>query len=285
VQLVYALSISASESAGLKGNFGTMVKPFHAGKCGADAFLAVQLAKGGFISNPAVMEGNEGFSNVTTKTIDFTDFLDEIQKNESAFIKPGLNIKPWPCCKQNHSSINAIQNLKSEYAFSADDVDKVECLVQPISFDCLKYTAPKTKLQGKFSIQYNVALAILNGNVTLSDYDGDLIEDKSVKDLMKKITIEIDDSIAGGKYGNGKYDSKIKVYLKDGQVLNDWVIDAKGDSTNPLSFDEVLDKFKQCASRALDMDNIGVVLNCIMNIDKLETIKELIYSINDAAKY
>jgi 2-methylcitrate dehydratase PrpD len=261
-----------------------MVKAFHPGKCGADAYLAVQLAKRGFLSNPAIMEDAEGFANATTKTIDYDDFLAELEKKESLFAKPGLNMKPWPCCKHNHSSINAIQNLRANYGFTANDVEKVECFMQPIGFESLKYTVPTTKDQGKFSIQYNLALTIAHGNVTLSDYDGNVIDDPLIIDLMNKITMIIDDSIAHGKYSNGTFDSKVKVRLKDGRVLEEWVVDAKGDPGNPLSFGEVIDKFNACAVRALDMNKADRIRNDIAQIDKLATVKELLDAISDAAK-
>ncbi len=281
-QLVNALGIAASESSGLKGNFGTMVKPLHAGRAGAKAFYAVQIAKRGYISNPVIMEGSEGFAHVTVKTIDVNDVEKAMKENISAFIDPGLSMKAWPCCKQNHSAINAVQNLRTEYSFNAADVEKVECLVQPVSFDCLKYKAPTTKLQGKFSIQYNVALAILKGNVTLEDFDGTNIEDPEIFGLMKKISIEIDDSIAGGTYNNGRYDSIVKIHLKDGRTLEDWVVYAKGDPSNMMGQQEVMDKFLSCISRACNKNKLQQVWDNVSGIDKLSRVNNMLDTINDA---
>lgn len=281
-QLVNALGIAASESSGLKGNFGTMVKPLHAGRTGAKAFFAAQIAKRGYISNPAIMESSEGFAHVTVKTIDISDVKKAIEEGVSAFIDPGLSMKPWPCCRQNHSAINAVQNLKTKYSFTAADVEKVECLVQPVSFDCLKYTNPKTKLQGKFSIQYNVAVALIKGNITLEDFDGTDIEDPKVLELMKKILIKIDDSIAGGMYNNGKYDSIVKIHLKDGRVLQDWVVYAKGDPANMMTQQEVMTKFNSCISRACNKNKLKQVWDNVFGIDKLDHVRNMLDAINDA---
>lgn len=282
-QLVNALGIAASESSGLKGNFGTMVKPLHAGRCGAKAFYAVQLAKRGFVSNPAIMEGSEGYAHVTVGKIDFDEVEKVLAERVSAFLEPGLSMKPWPCCKQNHSSINAIQNLMAKYGFTADDVDKVDCLVQPISYDCLKYQSPTTKLQGKFSIQYNVATALLKGNVTLSDYDGVDIEDPKTLELIPRISIQIDDSIAGGIYNNGKYDTITRVFLKDGRLMEDHVEYAKGDPANMMTHEEVIRKFKDCAGRACAAEALEDLANLVFSIDQLSSVRDMIDPINKAA--
>lgn len=282
-ELIYALSIAASESFGLKGNFGTMTKSLHAGRAAAKGFYAAQMAKLGYRSNPDIMEIKEGFAFINIGTIDRSYIEESIKEHRTAFLNPGLTMKPWPCCKQNHSSINSIQTLKARYAFSADDVEKVHCLVQPVIYDCLKYNAPTTKLQGKFSINYNVALAVLYGNVTLKDFEGVDITDPRVIDFMQKVYMTVDDEVSGGQYNNGLFDNIVMVYLKDGRVLKERTVRAKGDFVNKMTETEIEEKFIDCASRALSNDGIAKVKQYIDVIGEKKSVQELTALINDAA--
>jgi 2-methylcitrate dehydratase PrpD len=284
-QLVRAFGIAASESSGLKANFGTMVKPLHAGRCCAKAIYAAQMAKLGYNSNPSIMEGNEGLAHVTVKTIDVAAIDKSIADRNSTFLNPGLSIKPWPSCRQNHSSLDAVFSLRAKNNFKAEDVEKVECLVQPVSYDCLKYQDPKTPLEGKFSMQYNMALAIVRGRVGLADFEGDRITDPKIIDFMKKVTMSVDNSIAGGGYNNGRYDSIVKIYLKDGKVLQEHFEWTKGDLANPLSPAELMEKFNDCIARSLDMSKAEPVRDAVLNIEKVSSINVLTDAISAAALY
>lgn len=283
-QLVYAFGIAASESSGLKNNFGTMVKPLHAGRAAAKAFYVVQLAKRGFISSPEVMEGNEGLAHVTVKTVEMDRVHRAIQAGDSVFLNPGLSMKPWPCCKQNHSAIAATQNLLKKHSFTAADVEHVRCRMQPVSLDCLKYKAPKTKLEGKFSVQYNVAVTLLRGTVCLSDYDGEEITETAVLELMPRIESVLDDGIAGGTYNNGKYDSIVEIRLKDGREFREWVEFAKGDPAVPMTRAEIDEKFADGMSRVCRRDLAKAVLELAWNADRLPCITQLLDKIEKSVR-
>ena len=209
-EMIHSLGIAASESSGLKGNFGTMTKSLHAGRAAEKGIYCAQMAKIGYKSNPYIMECNEGFGYVNSLEVDISDVTEYIKNGKSTFLDPGINMKAWPCCKQNHSAINSILSLKNKYSFEPEDINNIHCLVQPVLYDCLKYTEPKTTLQGKFSLNYNVALAVLYNSVKLSDFDDEFIKDEKVIDFMKKISMTVDMNLSEGKYNNGKFDSIVK---------------------------------------------------------------------------
>jgi 2-methylcitrate dehydratase PrpD len=177
-----------------------------------------------------------------------------------------------------------VQELQKKYVFSSDDVDRIECLVQPVIADCLKYSSPISTLQGKFSINYNIALAALYGTVKLANFDGELITDKKVIDFMPKIKMTIDPVIADGQYSNGKFDSIVKIYLKDGRVLEERTVNVKGDPTNRMSVQETYDKFFDCAKRLLKANEIKPIYDKLANLEKIPTIVELVESIQKAVK-
>jgi 2-methylcitrate dehydratase PrpD len=134
-------------------------------------------------------------------------------------------------------------------------------------------------------MQYNMALAIVRGRVGLEDFEGDKISDPQVIDFMKKVTMTIDNSIANGAYNNGRYDSIVKIYLKDGKVLVEHVEWTKGDLPNPMSPSEMMEKFNDCIARALDMSKAQPIRDAVLNIEKLSSINVLLDAISEAALY
>ena len=282
-QLVYAFSMAASESSGLKGNFGTMTKALHVGRAAAKGFYCASMALLGYDANPDIIEMQEGFAYISGSEVDLVAVENFIKSKTSAFLKPGLTMKAWPSCKQNHSAINSIQTLQEKYAFSANDVDRIHCLIQPVIRDCLKYTSPVTTMQGKFSLNYNLALATLYGTAALEHFDGENITDQKAIDFMPKISMEVDMEISDGLYNNGKYDCIVIVYLKDGRVLEEHTVSAKGDAENRMTDKDVYSKFFDCAKRAVKQEAIESIYNNIQTFESVRSTREFVAKIDSAA--
>jgi len=194
-------------------------------------------------------------------------------------------MKPYPCCKCNHNIIDAIYNLKTKHNFTADDVEKVLVGAQPFFIGCLKYPIAKTVLEGKFSCNYNVALVLHNNErPRIKDFEGVEVTDKKIIEIMKKVEMVIDNSIANGAYANGGWDTKMEVTLKDGRVLNERIVFSRGESENPLSTEEVLDKLRDCMSIALYPEKGEMVVELLRNLGNLDSVRTLMKAIEFAAK-
>lgn len=284
LQLVHAFGIAASESSGLKGNFGTMTKALHAGRAAAKGIFAAKMGQLGYGSNPNIMEMVEGFAYATTGELGTEGMINRMKEGTSVFINPGLTMKPYPCCKCNHNAIDAVYNLMKKYQFKAEDVEHIDCFVMPFFIDCLKYPVATTSLEGKFSMSYNLAITLMNERrPKISDFDNAIITDSAVIDLMKRIEMKIDDSIAGGAYANSGWDTKVKIILKDGRVLEVRVEFSRGESANPLSTEEVLEKFTDCMSATLDMSHTEPIFEQVRQLERLESIADLMSAIETAA--
>ena len=137
-QLVNAFGITASESSGLKGNFGTMTKSLHAGRAAAKGIFAAKMGQLGYGANARIMEIIGGFPDVTTGEIGAEAMIARMASGDSVFLSPGLTMKPYPCCKCNQNAIDAIFNLMDKYKFKTEEVKKVVCGVQPFFPRCLE---------------------------------------------------------------------------------------------------------------------------------------------------
>ena len=283
-QLTNAFGIAASESSGLRANFGTQTKPFHAGRAAAKGVQAAKLALLGMNSNPYIMETEGGYALASTGEMDLDGMYAFMDNGISCFIEPGITIKPYPCCKCTHNGIDAIYETMKEYKYTADDVERVVCHVMPFTIDVLKYPDAKTKLEGKFSMNYTLALTLLNERVPgINDFIGKDITDANVLEYMKRIEMIEDSDIANGLYTNSTHETWVDIYLKDGREINKKVVYSRGESRNRLSIDEIVEKLEDCISLTLDTNKSQNIVGVLLDIEKIDNISLLMDVINDAS--
>ena len=277
--LLNSFAIAASRAAGLKGNFGTMTKSLHAGLAASNGIFAAKAAKLGLDANPDIFEMDEGYISVTTVTMEKQKILDFIRAGDSEFLSPGIAIKPFPSCKATHNGINAAMELQQEAGFGAEDVASILVDCQPIAKDLLKYPIAQTPLQGKFSMNYCIACALLYGKVTLSQFEGEEIRDPAIKQLMQKIRMEVCGEIAGGAYYNGTWETAVHITLNDGRTLYRRVRYATGDPERPLEADQLQEKFLDCISQTVDLSRAGNLIHCIDHLSELPDLEPLIVAL------
>ena len=284
-QLVNAFGLAASESSGLQGNFGTMAKAFHAGRAAEKGIWVAEMAARGYGANPSIMEVTGGFADVTTGTMDMAAMTERMNSGASVFLDPGLTMKPYPCCKCNHNPIDGIYELMHEHGLKPQDIKKVIVGVQPFFIGCLKYPAAATALEKKFSLNYNVAFVMVYGKrPAIRDYPGGTVTDAIMLENMNKVEMVHDPSIAGEAYANGTWDTKMTVVLNDDRQLNTRVLHSRGESANPLSKDEVLEKFRDCMSITVDAAKAEPVIELLDDLEKLDSINKLMAVIEAAGK-
>jgi len=284
-QMVNALSMAASESSGLQGNFGTMTKAFHAGRANEKAILIAKMAKLGFGANPDILEMRGGFVEATTGEIDKEYMFEKMESGVSCFIDPGITMKPYPCCKCNHNIIDAAWSLIEQYHITDDDVESVLVRAQPLTVGCLKYGVAKTALEGKFSANYNIAVPLVYGHRPgIKDFEGAEITDPKLIRCMEKVTMITDDELAGGKYFNGTWDTPVEITLKDGRVVKDHAVYARGESQNPMKGPEVIEKLRECMAITLFPEKSEPVVAMLENLEGLQSVRELTAAIEAAAR-
>ncbi|MDH5363927.1 MAG: MmgE/PrpD family protein [Dehalococcoidia bacterium] len=270
-EITYALGIAGSEASGLHENFGTMTKPFHAGQAAAKGVRASLLAKLGFNSSKSIFEGERGFCNVLAKN----PRIDEITKNMGQpFCLPQICLKPYPCCGGTHAPIYATLELAKQYDIGAEDIEHVEVKCDPQVVKVLPFEKPKTSLEGKFSIQFCVALALSEKRVTLQEFTDEKVREPKIVTLMQKVKVipesELSQTIASAR------SAKVGIKLKDGRQLVRRCDFCPGTPQNPLSEEELLEKYRSCARLALPEKEIEGSIEVIMNLERIDNIGKLL---------
>jgi 2-methylcitrate dehydratase PrpD len=255
-----ALAIAASMASGIKANFGTDCKPLHVGhaaRCGIEAAL---LAAAGFTGNPRALEHVDGFGSTHGGGGKAAwDLATSGLGAPHELIDPGIGVKRFPCCASTHQALDATLDLIEMHRIKPDAVAAVECAVHYLAPHQLIYDRAETGLQGKFSMPYCVAVALLDRSVGFAQFADERVSRPDVQALMPRVRMVIHPEQTTRDCLPRRF-SEVTMTMTDGRRLSRRVQRAKGQPHNPLTDDELRGKFWDCASRALPADRVELLL-------------------------
>src|SRR5579862_9196185 len=273
-----ALAIAASLASGIKANFGTMTKPLHVGHTARSGLFAALLAKGGFTANDAALEHPQGFLMVYNGEGNFdADAILKDWGNPYDVTRPGPAFKQYPCCGSTHPALDALLALRGEHAMPADKVVRIDSWTHPRRLAHTNRPDPKSGLDAKFSVQYCLARATLQGQIRLEDFEGAAHDDPDVRALMTRIHADERSDEALG--------AEIRVTFADGEVISKKVGAALGRGPdNPLPEGALAMKFVNCASRALPVSSIARLQAMLDTLETQPNIKGVVAAIEAPRK-
>jgi len=242
-----AFGIAASHAAGLRENFGTMMKPFQAGHATESGVVAADLAAIGWTAAEQILEAQRGFFHAYGGTYDPAAVGDRLG-NPWTFQNPGVSIKPFPSGSLTHPGMTELSRLIQANAISAADVERVEVGANRNMESTLLHHHPKTGLQAKFSMEFCMAILLLDGKADQTKYTDAVVNRDDVKKMIDRVRFYVDPEAE--KTGYDKMTTILKITLKDGRTISGRADYGKGSPINPMSYDEVADKFRGCAAFA-----------------------------------
>jgi 2-methylcitrate dehydratase PrpD len=258
-ETAHALGIAASQSGGLRANFGTMTKPLHAGLANRTGVEAALLARSGFTASAEALEQRFGWHDVICAGEgDLDAVLDGL--GDGYAIDEGLVFKLYPCCGANHYAIDGTIALARDAGLQEVDVDHVEVWIEQRNLnEVLVYPWPRTPLEGKFSLAYNVAAALADGEVTVDTFTAPaLARLEAVRDKVRvHATTELPQ--------NG---ARIAITTADGRTLEREQLVLRGSLADPMSFDELEAKFRANVAGRIRPEAIDEVVAAIGCLEK-----------------
>lgn len=277
-----ALGIASSLAGGLLHNFGTMTKPLHAGNSARNGVVAALFAQNGFTANGSVLEGHLGFCSMFSagRVKALENHAEDFGENWR-IISPGMSFKPYPCCRSTHSSIDASLYLRNVEGVDASQVVKIICKTSPHHTELAKFHKPKSAYEGKFSIPYCIATALLTGKVVLEDFTEKKVMDPEAQALLSKVEIQYPQEYKDNPMA---LTGEVAVTIASGAEYSRKIEGPKGDIPNLMTDEELSAKFQDCTYRFLAQTEIERVLEIIHNLESLENISELMNRITYATK-
>ena len=224
-QMTQALGIAGTQAAGVREVFGSMSKPFHAGRSAQSGVLAGLLARRGFTSTREILEGRRGFAAVLSTASDMTQITDALGERWEL---PNNGLKPYSCGVVSHPLIDAMIVLRNTHGVAADDVESVSARVHPLVLELMDRPNPRVGLEGKFSHQHSMAVGLIDGGAFPAQYTDERVLDSAVAALRDKIRATVDTSVAEDA-------AEVTVTLRDGRSITESVEHATGAPDNPMS--------------------------------------------------
>ena len=266
-QAAAAIGIAASNSSGLQQNFGTMTKSWHAGHAAMTGILSALAAEGGYNSSSKIFEGETGFIKA------FGGHGEDRKSIEKDYMLEKIAFKLYPCCAGTHAGVEAILKIKHKYNFSSDDIKEVECNIRPMIVSILTYPQPSNELEAKFSMQYCMATAFRDDNLSLKHFTHEAIKNEETRRFMSKIKV-VDDKAMDelAEEYNQISPAKVKVILNDGRELVEIVIEPKGGKENPVCWEELSQKFIECSTSALSLTQAEKILGSIKDMENIKDV-------------
>ncbi len=268
-QTRHALAIAASHASGLKENFGSMTKPYHAGLAALNGVRSAMLAREGLTGSDTVLEGKQGYVAAFGGAGRLERALDELGRPWQ-LLASGIAVKPYPSCALTHATIDALVELRARHRLAPADVAAVEVGVNRVVPDVLAHARPTTALERKFSMQFCAAAALAEGRVDLGSFEEGEVRNPDVRRLMERVTMVVDPALPDGLERHAW--SRVSVRLADGRTLEAEPRGAQGHPDTPLSRDALHAKFLSCATRALSRDE---ALGVAEQLEHLEDIPDL----------
>jgi 2-methylcitrate dehydratase PrpD len=243
-QSINAIALGASQSSGLMANFGTMTKPFHAGRSAHAGLISARLAANGFTASPDALEHDQGLMLAVSQKGETDRDTEATPGTRWNILKEGISIKKFPTCYCTHRAIDAMLALRQLHGLVPQDISEITVFTNLRFSKVLRNHCPQTALEAKFSMEFAVACAVIAGRVGLPELSDAFVQSDAVQRLMARVRIDVSrghDSTAADSH------DQVCVRLDSGAELSSEPVKrARGHFEVPLTERELQDKFELC---------------------------------------
>ena len=268
-----ALGIAASQSAGLRENFGTMTKPFHPGRSAESGIVAADFAALGWTATPIVLEAGRGFFHAAGGGYDAAAIEGKLG-NPWTFASPGVSIKPHPSGSLTHPGMGLLLDLIRRHAIEPQQVKALRVGTNRHMPNALIHHRPKNELQAKFSMEFCMAILLLERKAGLAEFTDERVNRRDVQKLIEKIDFGVHPEAEAAGYE--KMTTFIDIDLTDGRTVSGRADFGKGSPAHPMSDEELVEKFGGCAAwGGLSKPNAEKIVDLVFDLERLKSIREL----------
>jgi 2-methylcitrate dehydratase PrpD len=244
VKILNAFGLVASQSGGLRENFGTMTKPFQAGHAAESGLASAELVALGWTAAEQILEADRGFFHAFGGSYDPAAIMDRLGKPWT-FASPGVSLKPYPSGSLAHPAMSEMMRLIEANNIQADQVEKVDVGANHNMTTTLLHHQPKTGLEAKFSMEFCMAILLLERKAGLGEFSDKAVQRADVREMIRRINFYVDPEAESAGYD--KMTSILKIHLKDGKVIAGRADFAKGSPADPMTLAQAAEKFRGCA--------------------------------------
>ncbi len=266
---LHALANAGTLAAGLQQAFRAeaMAKPLHAGQAASTGVMVALTAEKGVTGAPEILDGPRGFGAAMCEDPDWAAAADKLG---APYTILSTTFKNHACCGHIHAAIDGVLALRAEHGLSAEEVKRITIGTYAKAIEITGNADPRTIFEAKFSLPYCVSIALMTGRARLDSFTNDLLADQALRTLMAKVVLTVAPEIEAGFPTMRAAD--ITIETADGRALHHFAPTRKGDPENPLTDDELSDKFMELTTTVLGEDEAAALLDTLWRVDGLDNL-------------
>jgi len=276
-QIRTAFGIASSMASGTKKNFGTMAKSLHCGMAAQNGITAARLAQNGFSAAEDVFDTGSGFLKMLgIPDRDISGPITGTLGNPFDIVSPGVMLKPYPCCGNIFTSMQALEDIVSSNSIQHKDIEKIESDVSCLVMESLCKKQPENALEARFSLECCLGTLLLEGGLALSHFSDSWLHSRALEQIMRKISCSIHPEMDSRDKLSDEF-AEVTVILKGGSKYKKRVYKSKrkGGIEHPLSQDEVLAKYRQCAQDVIGRSSTEKSIQSFMDLENVGNIQDV----------
>ncbi|MFQ5961731.1 MAG: MmgE/PrpD family protein, partial [Candidatus Methylomirabilales bacterium] len=273
-QMVWALGTAGTQSAGLWEFLadGAMSKQLHPAMAAADGLLAALLAQQGFTGATKIFEGEKGLARATSAAPDLKRLTDGLSDHPLRILENSF--KAHAACLHIHSTIDAVLTLQKEHHLKPAEIKKIHVRLYSAALDLLEKVEPVSPYAAKFSIPYCIATALLQRRVGLDDFHDEGITDGTVQQLMSIVQLKRDAEL--DQVYPDRWPAVVTIETISGKRYEIRIDYPKGDPNNPISREELIEKFHTLTGRIIPETLRHLLIERCLALDTLPNVRDLL---------
>jgi 2-methylcitrate dehydratase PrpD len=275
-QMWWALGNAGSMSSGLWqfNEDGAMAKHMHAGHASSSGVLVAELAARGFTGTRRILEGKRGLFAATSRDARPELVTVGLKRGMEHYKISECVIKPYPSCRHTHAPVDLALRLRQEIGIRPEQVDRIEVDTYQATVDLTDNPIPTHEYAAKFSTQYCISAALALGRLTLGDFGPDSREDATTRGLMARTQVRIDPEIQA-RYPK-EWCCRVAITSKAGERWEAFTDTPKGDPENPLSLEELREKFRSMVAGTRYEPVAERLIESVDGLDQIEDVRALL---------
>ena len=254
-----AIALATTMTGGLLsyGDSRPAIKPLNPGKAAENGVFAAMLAEAGVQGPTECLEGKNGWFHAVTERYD-----EKMLKGADHLLLHDCYFKLYPSCRHTHCGIDAGVALHGKVKI--DEIETVNVYIYPNAIKLAGIKIPKNQDDTKFSIQYTLACALIQGSYGIIDMDPPKLTPE-VLTLIEKIHLIPDTAMEDRT--RGIRGTRVEVVMKDGEKKEETVLVPRGDPEKPLTRSDIIDKLRNCAQ---GQSNESTLMKLVTAIEKID---------------
>lgn len=275
-QIANAIGLAVAQAAGARANFGTDAKSFQAGQCNAAGLRAALLAREGFDASPHALDGAFGYLALYTDGGDLAPHLLGLGQAPLELERSGIEVKKYPLCYATHRTLDGVLDLRAEHGLRLADVAAVQIRTSAGALTPLIHHRPRTGLEAKFSLEYAVVSALLDGYVGLASFTDDAVRRPEAQVALPRVTgASAEDGPVFPRW------TEIRIALQDGRQIDRRVTLLRGSAQAPLDLAELRVKVEDCLRWGRVDADIDTLFDRALHLDRV-SVRDLLCAVEPA---